>query len=349
MNHSKFSLSQSLVDDLPSATPGLRVAAVKSGGENLTYSWGQAPIYYDFASVTKVIFTVTAVMKCVDEKLATVEDPVQRYLPWFPSGEVTIKMLLGHYSGFEWWAPVYEMLRERNLVGRAHWPANWRFVQDLLANQKIHTVTKDTYSDLDFWTLGFFLEEVFAKPLDQIWADLKIDLQMEQTHFCIDNNPVYQRELYAPTEACPWRRKTLQGEVHDDNTWALGGVAPHAGLFGPIEDLVTWAKGLRLALKGGEWAISAQTVQQFAKRCGPGAWAHGFMMPSPIKSSVGDKMSRAAIGHWGFTGSGSWLDPDHDIIVATLANRVHPTRENKKFNDLRPRIHDEVLNFFGVK
>lgn len=344
----EFSLSAPLQRELASASPGLKVAVYRAGREAVRFSWGDVKTYYDWASVTKVVFTVTAVMRAVDLKKISVDDPVGRYLSWFPSEKVTVKMLLGHYSGFEWWAPIYEMLRERNLVGYEHRPENWYFVRDLLAGRKIVDTDKATYSDLDFWTLGFLIEELYQRSLLEVWEELQELLEIGRTHFCVGNTPLYERGQYAPTETCPWRKKTLQGEAHDDNTWALGGIAPHAGLFGPMEDLIRWALGLRSALRGERWVISPETARFFARRCGPGAWAHGFMMPDATNSSVGTVMSRKAVGHWGFTGTGIWYDADRDVIVATLANRVHPTRDNKKFNELRPLIHDEVFRFLGV-
>ena len=173
-------------------------------------------------------------------------------------------------------------------------------------------------------------------------------MQLDETDFSVGNEPVFDRDEYAPTENCPWRGKVLRGEVHDDNTWALGGVCSHAGLFGSIEDLVKWASGLRDAFFGGKWVIRPETVRKYAEQTGPGFWALGFMRPNTKESTAGTKLSPNSIGHWGFTGTGIWFDPDNDLIIATLANRVHPTRENKLLHNLRQRIHAEIYTHLGV-
>jgi len=344
----EFSFSSELLQDLSMATPGMKVLVSKGGDQVLFKEFGETHLIYDLASVTKIIFTVTAVMWAEDKGLLDSEDHVQKHLEWFPSETIRIKHLLAHYSGLEWWLPVYEHLRERDLVGRNHYPQNWEFVKDLIIKNPIKRDPEESvYSDLDFWMLGFILERVFGQSLDAIWQDLNLQLGLDETDFNVGNNPIFSSDEYAPTEKCPWRGKVLCGEVHDENTWALGGVSSHAGLFGSIEDLGKWAAGLRDAFYGGSWVIRPETVKKYSKQTGPGFWALGFMRPNLNESAAGSKISRNAIGHWGFTGTGLWFDPDNDLVIATVSNRVHPTRDNVLFPKLRPRIHDEIYSFFG--
>ena len=141
--------------------------------------------------------------------------------------------------------------------------------------------------------------------------------------------------------------------VHDENAWSIGGIAPHAGLFGGISDLESYGFLLR-NIYLGRWnkLISAETLSLFAKRSLPkncGDWGLGFMLPSLKGSSAGDLMSRKSIGHTGFTGTSFWMDLEKDLFVSLLSNRVHPTRDNKGFVRLRPMIHNWVVEYLEAK
>ena len=137
----------------------------------------------------------------------------------------------------------------------------------------------------------------------------------------------------------------MRGEVHDENTWALGGVAPQAGLFGTIGDLSNWGLELRKAVMGKRNGLcSEKTAKLFTKRRTPvtqGDWGLGFMKPG--KNSSAGKFSKSSFGHLGFTGTSIWIDPKRDLVVSILSNRVHPTRDNIEIRKLRPLIHNIVV------
>jgi CubicO group peptidase (beta-lactamase class C family) len=155
----------------------------------------------------------------------------------------------------------------------------------------------------------------------------------------------------APTELDPWRGRVVHGEVHDENAAALGGVAPHAGLFSTAGDLAIFAQFL---LDGGvacdERWLRGDTVARFARRSErvPGSSrALGWDTPSE-QSSAGRYFSAGSFGHTGFTGTSLWIDPERELFAVLLTNRVHPTRENRKIVELRPRFHDAVVRaLFG--
>ncbi|MGZ3723862.1 MAG: serine hydrolase, partial [Bdellovibrionales bacterium] len=140
--------------------------------------------------------------------------------------------------------------------------------------------------------------------------------------------------------------KVLQGEVHDDNTWALAGVAPHAGLFAPIEAVSDWGLKLRAAvLHDSKRFGDPKMVRRFVTRQIPpqvGDWGLCFMKPTKGAASCGRYFSPKSFGHTGFTGTSLWMDPIHDVLVVILSNRVHPTRDNKSFALLRPKLHDWI-------
>ena len=149
----------------------------------------------------------------------------------------------------------------------------------------------------------------------------------------------------APTENDPWRGRLLVGEVHDENAWALGGVAGHAGLFGTAAAVGSCARHMMQILGGRTGVVTRSTVDTFiARRTGiPGssrALGWDTMLPT---SSCGTRLSPRAFGHTGFTGTSLWIDPELDVYVALLTNRVHPTRANEAINLVRPALHDAVI------
>lgn len=149
--------------------------------------------------------------------------------------------------------------------------------------------------------------------------------------------------LVAPTEDDPWRGRMLQGEVHDENACALGGVAGHAGLFGTAAAVAAMT-GLWLdGYLGKRGLLSPELVRRFASRQGtPGSsWGLGWDTPS-APSSSGKYFSPQAFGHLGFTGTSVWIDPMCELEVVLLSNRVHPTRQNIAIQTFRPLLHDVI-------
>jgi CubicO group peptidase (beta-lactamase class C family) len=148
----------------------------------------------------------------------------------------------------------------------------------------------------------------------------------------------------APTERDPWRGRVLCGDVHDENAALLGGVAPHAGLFGTAGAVGAFARLVMRTFREDTLLGSRALMRQFATKTGvPGssrALAWDTMLPT---SSCGTRMSPSAIGHTGFTGTSLWIDYERDLYVVLLTNRVHPTRENDQLRTLRPKIHDAAV------
>ncbi len=324
-------------------TPGIKVQVFQRGGLVADIEQGEVYPYYDFASLTKVLFTVTALMPLYQNQARILEDKVLKFLPWFLNTSVNVRELLTHTSGFVWWKPFYKSLKIRDTREQ-----RWEFLKELIANEKVELSTKATYSDINFFLLGYILEQEYKMPLEKIWQKIQGQFGLHDTHFHIDNKPVYEQKNYAPTEECGWRKRRLQGEVHDENAYALGGVAPHAGLFGTIEDLSKWMLKLRELYYGDfskkDSPISSETVQSFFNRAiAPtiGDFALGFMMKSGANSTAGQILSDKTIGHTGFTGTSIWFDPENDIIVSVLSNRVYFGRQNtEQFRELRIAVHE---------
>jgi CubicO group peptidase (beta-lactamase class C family) len=153
--------------------------------------------------------------------------------------------------------------------------------------------------------------------------------------------------MFAPTENCPSRKRLLVGEVDDENAFAMGGVAGHAGLFAPVREVDRIASELIACYAGRSDFVPQKIIREFWTRDAtvPGStWALGWDTPSPEHSSSGHRLSPAAVGHLGFTGTSIWIEPESEIAISMLTNRVHPRRDNQKIRDFRPKIHDLIMD-----
>jgi CubicO group peptidase (beta-lactamase class C family) len=306
---------------------------------------------FDLASLTKVIATTTLVAHAVDDGLLTVRDPARNWLPEWRGADretVTIQDLLAHSSGLPAYLPFF-----RDHAGRiefepavCHTPLEYE------------PRSRSTYSDLGFMLLGFILEDVRgasrhpgrfdpATTLASQFRRIASFITAEPLTF---NPPRTWRPRTAPTELDSWRGRVLTGEVHDENTWALGGAAGHAGLFGTAGAVGAFAQATMRTIAGERVLAQPSTFQEFIRRTDvPGssrALGWDTMLPT---SSCGTRMSSTAIGHTGFTGTSLWIDWERDVYVVLLTNRVHPTRDNTRIQAIRPAFHDAVMEEFEKK
>jgi CubicO group peptidase (beta-lactamase class C family) len=182
------------------------------------------------------------------------------------------------------------------------------------------------YSDINFILLGIAIERITGEPLPS-W-------------------PLGRGLSYGPppgpavaTEHCNWRGRVLKGEVHDENAFALGGAAGHAGLFGTADGVLTFAQGLLDGSGATPFMLDAiRTPVHGHRTCGWEVRFDGW--------PGGDACSPETIGHTGFTGTGLWIDFERGLAWTLLTNRVHPTRhEESGIADLRRATGDAVINF----
>ncbi len=297
-----------------------------------------ADTIYDLASLTKVVATTTMAMILTGEERLDLDSPVQDFLPLFRGegkSQVTVRHLLTHSSGVDWWAPLYEELRGQDA-----------YVERIQAMDLVYEPgSQAKYSDLGLILLGEILERVAGEPLDAFVRRRVFEpLGMKDTLFRPGPDLVGR---IAPTEKDPWRGRVVRGEVHDENAHALGGVAPHAGLFSTAGDL---ARFVQMMVNGGVFEhhrfFSRATAETFTNRAGvvPGSSrALGWDTKSPEGSSAGSLFSPSSYGHTGFTGTSIWIDPERQLFVILLTNRVHPTRDNKLIRQVRPAVADAVV------
>jgi CubicO group peptidase (beta-lactamase class C family) len=335
-----------------SAFPGALAVVGDAEGRQVTYGAGRidwapdaprpdAETLWDLASLTKVVGTTSAVLQLVGEGRVALDAPVQRYLPeWTGAGKerATVRHLLTHSSGLPAWRPLYK---------EATSPES---ALALVVATQLDTLpgARYVYSDLNFILLGTIAARVVGRPLDALLRDrVFLPLGMLDTRY---RPPAGELSRIAPTEYDPWRQRKVRGEVHDENAYALGGMAGHAGLFSTGADLARLA---RAYLNGGELegrrVFEARAVADFT-RAQDTAVSHralGWETPTGA-NSAGHRLSPRAFGHTGFTGTSLWVDPARGVYVLLLTNRVNPTRMNTKIGRVRVALADAVLQALGA-
>ena len=291
---------------------------------------------YDLASLTKVVGTTTAAMVLFDQGRLDLDAPVSTYLPAFSGGwkdSVTVRHLLTHRSGLP---------AGRDLWRIARTPDEARAAV-LATNLECKPGQCYIYSDLGADVLGFVIEAVAGEPLDVFLHDKVFEpLGMTDTFFRPADSLTYR---IAPTEIAPPRGYPLQGEVHDENAYALGGVAGHAGLFSTAADLSIFAQ---MMLNGGVYngvrVLSDTTVALFTRRAA-GTRALGWDTADGDGGS-GKFLDSRAYGHTGYTGTSIWIDPERQMFVLLLTNRVHAARARrpaKVISDVRADLADAAV------
>jgi CubicO group peptidase (beta-lactamase class C family) len=208
---------------------------------------------------------------------------------------------------------------------------------------------KAIYSDLGFMVLEWVIEECTGNPLHMFLdGNLFSPLQLKRTFFYNSALPFrFGEDEFAATENCPWRKMVIQGLVHDENAYAVGGYSGHSGLFGTAEEVYMVADLLRSHFLGERQDyLRPETVRAFFSRqdlVEESTWALGWDTPSPHNSSSGKFFSPRSVGHLGYTGTSLWIDLEKDIVVIFLSNRIHPSRKNEKIRAFRPILHDTIM------
>ncbi len=299
------------------------------GKKSYIYNFGKAYKFYDLASMTKSIFTGLYFLDKSKSDKNFLKTRVCDVLPWLHETKITLESFLTHTSGLE---SHKEHYKELNKTSNKNLCLKNLLRKDLNKLQN----TKPLYSDLGYLILYQVVRELEGfKSMDLILEDLKKKFKLSKGfHFNTDNISMFKKSLYAPTEKCKWRKRKLQAEVFDDNTWAMGGASTHAGLFGSIEDMFQFYFVLR----------DVYNPDYFKKKTK--GWTMGFMMPSGSASTAGSFFSKDSIGHLGFTGTSFWFDPKVDFYVSVLSNRTYPERTNNNFKDFRPWVHDLLYKEF---
>jgi CubicO group peptidase (beta-lactamase class C family) len=314
---------------------------------------------FDLASLTKIMATATLAATLVDRRWISWNTPLGAILPQANHPGVELRHLMSHTAGFIAWEPLWERMRAKfGDVPLPHIPVaeRQRAMREIVLALKPEVAPDERalYSDIDFLLLGFALEEVAGLPLDGavrrfVWEPMGL----ETAFFAhVDDDPVRgRREDVAATEESAWRGGMLQGQVHDDNCWSMGGYAGHAGAFGTVRDVLQFARALYPGLSGQAGFLSKETLHAVWTRVPlpPGcSRTLGWDTPSGDEPSAGRYFSKKSVGHLGYTGTSLWIDPEAGLAVALLTNRVHPTRDNNLIRAFRSKFHDALRGVRGV-
>ncbi|NPA90153.1 MAG: beta-lactamase family protein [Chloroflexi bacterium] len=315
---------------------------------------------FDLASLTK-LFTTTAFLTLVDEGIISLTTPVADVLPEFqglrpirpyehplnpgewvtvdPDGEVdagtiTFHHLLTHTSGLPPWHPLY------------------RLPTDRIRPTVLHTFfsyqpgTHVLYSDVGLILLGWAVEALTGLPLDRAIQERVADpLGLTTLAYRPVGRTRFQPNI-AATEVCAFRGRRMWGEVHDENAWALGGIAGHAGLFATVRDVAAFGQAWldRLGDRGtlpisghlARQAVREQARENEVRR----GW--GWALRAPVPEGFTYPLGEQAFGHTGFTGTSLYIDPEREVVIAALTNRVYFGRDPQGITAWRRALHEEV-------
>ena len=294
---------------------------------------------FDLASVTKVIGTTSAAMILVDEGKLDLDEKVAAYLPEFGSNgkeNVTIRNILLHNTGLPAFKRYYLTMENGDQI-----------INDIMNCELDNPPgAKYVYSDLGMITLQKVIEKITGKGIDKFLTEsLFKPLGMNDSYYAPPEEII---ERCVPTELDDyWRHELVQGKVHDENAYMLGGVAGHAGLFSTADDI---SKVMFTLLNDGKYngkqifdpeIIKNWTTKQSDQSSRGIGWdtidLEGY-------SSAGKKMSKNSFGHTGFTGTSVWADKDSKLFIILLTNRVYPTRKNRKISQFRPVFHNAIYD-----
>lgn len=300
----------------------------------------QLDTVFDLASLTKVIATTPVILKLIDKGELTLSDTVAHFIPEFAENnksEITIQNLLTHTSG---------LISHR------------RFYKENLTKDEIHkeiykesldypTNSKVVYSDLGLILLSIITEIIAETPFEEfVNREIFSPLEMNETSYL----PSFPNERYAATEFSEKLNTYKIGTVHDENTDALGGISGHAGLFSTVSDLNKFALMIENdGILNGKRILSSNATQLSKQNFTASlneARGLGWQIKGKGPVSCGDYFSRHSYGHTGFTGTSIWFDPEIDLNVILLTNRVHYGREPHILR-LRPRVHNLIRQVFN--
>jgi CubicO group peptidase (beta-lactamase class C family) len=346
---SDFAAVAQLIDEarLARSFPGCSIEVGRRDGPlwqwatgTLTYEPTAPPVahdtIFDLASLTKVLAATPVAMALVRSRRLLLTSPVSAYVPDWRGADrttVTIADLLEHAAGLPAWWDLYRRGRTRR-----------EFAFEIGALPLEYAPrSRSIYTDLGFILLGIILEEAGGSPLE-----VQFDAAFEHPDMVFTPPSALRTRIAPTTDDRHWRKRLLVGEVEDENAWAIGGVAGHAGVFGTAPAVGAYARLVLRTLReetplGEPWLLhrflSASRVPHSSRALG---W--DLMRPT---SSCGHRLSATAFGHTGFTGVSLWIDPQKDVYVVLLTNRVHPQRPtdpNDGLARLRPLVHDAVMD-----
>ncbi len=307
----------------------------------------QTNAIFDLASLTKPLATALAVSQLVKAGRVSLDTLLGEVIPAVlktPKADISIDMLLRHTSGLPAHRKFFlSMVKEKQ--------AQRQVLRNLIVHEPLEAQPghQEVYSDLGYMFLSWVVETVSGQSLDRfVQGKIYAPLGIRDLFFIDLARKPLEKDRFVSTQICPWRKKTLTGEVEDDNAWAAGGIEGHAGLFGNAASIHTLCSEILAAVcQGSPLVLDPEVLATFVRKDTGRDYVAGFDTPSKLNSSAGRFFATGSLGHLGFTGTSFWINPQSGLIVILLTNRVHPSRANQKIKIFRPLLHDVVSMTFA--
>jgi serine-type D-Ala-D-Ala carboxypeptidase len=305
---------------------------------------------FDLASVTKPLVAVT-LARLHDRGVLSLDERLATYVPWLAGtegGRATLDALLSHRSGLAAHVELFAPLR----AGHRFAPKDALLHAAGALREECRDapmgVHSPVYSDLGYLLLGSAVESVTERSLEDVVADELTALRLAGLGSAgnLSRRSADFDERVVPTEVVPYRGGEVRGAVHDDNAWALSGLglSGHAGLFGTAFDVARFGAWMLDLVAGRRTGLTVASIERLLRRRPGGTLRAGFDGKSQEGSSAGSRLGPETFGHLGFTGTSVWCDPQRQVAVSLLTNRVNPTRANPSISRARPLVHDALLD-----
>lgn len=326
---------------------GRRIRALHSAGVTRNDDQGnevQASTLFDLASLTKPLCTLLCTLHLITKGKLQWQSTLGQLYPR-DKQHIRLQDILQHASGFPAYHPYFQ-----SFLPVQHKKNKKQLLRRIREEPLLYpTGSRSLYSDLGFIALGDWIEQVCECSLHHLFCtQIAAPIGVEDTLLFLPIGESGARNCadIAATEVCQWRQTTLQGAVHDEHCWLMGGVAGHAGLFGTVEAVMRLCECLLDIWKGRitHPAFAAPVlIQALTNKHPHSSWCLGFDTPTPGTSSSGRYFSTHSVGHLGFSGTSFWIDPEREVVVVLLTNRIHPTRDNVMIRQFRPAFHDHLM------
>ena len=302
--------------------------------------------FFDLASLSKALSTTLIVYSLIEEKKLGLDDTLQALFDREITKDkqpITIRQLLSHSSGLISYKPYFQ-----NFAAEIKKENRELLLKRILLDQLEYEPETDCqYSDPGFILLGHLVE---------LWTDKSLHINFKEritTPLGLTRDIFYlpiaestfNTKMFAATEKCPWRGRVMRAEVHDEHCWLMNGVCGHAGLFGNVEGVLSLCETIldQWQGRGKPCSWSGMLKQGLQKQYSNKTWCLGFDSPSEQGSSGGSYISGKSVGHLGYAGTSFWIDPEKELVMVLLTNRVHPTRDNTKIRQFRPYFHNQII------
>lgn len=291
-------------------------------------------LFFDLASLTKVVATFSMLLKFLGNKLSA-EDHIGDYLPVVsPLRDVKIIELLTHTSGLPSWRPFYRFTSPEN-------PSPEEVKKKVMATVPIRRRGERLYSDIGFMLLGFLIEKLGGGSLSLTLNSI-FPREGERAIFYLPR-PADEKDKFVPTGYCAWRKRRLRGEVHDENAYALGGEAGHAGCFSTIYGVSLFCQEILRGFRGKSSLFPLSKLDSLIMEREGRKILAGWDYPEGERSTAGRYFSEFTIGHLGFTGTSLWIDIKRETGIVLLTNRTIYGKNNPKINPFRRLFYNEIM------